>query len=66
MNNKRSAYVTGFIVFIVLAILTGVEFYVASISGAVAGLMIIALIKAALIIWFFMHVSRLWAEEGHE
>ena len=65
-DKKRSAYITGTIVFIVLAVLTGVEFYIASISGAVAGLMIIALIKAALIIWFFMHVNRLWTEEGHE
>jgi len=65
-DKKRAAYRTGVIVFLVLAALTAGEFYLASISGAVAGLLIIALIKAALIIRFFMHVNRLWAEEGHE
>jgi len=65
-DKKRAAYRTGIIVFLILAALTAGEFYLASISGAVAGLFIIALIKAALIIRYFMHVNRLWAEEGHE
>jgi len=65
-DKKRAAYRTGVIVFLILAALTAGEFYLASISGAVAGLLIIALIKAALIIRYFMHVNRLWAEEGHE
>ena len=65
-DKKRAAYRTGVIVFLILAALTAGEFYLASVSGAVAGLFIIGLIKAALIIRFFMHVNRLWAEEGHE
>jgi cytochrome c oxidase subunit 4 len=65
-DKKRAAYRTGVIVFLILAALTAGEFYLASISGAFAGLFIIALIKAALIIRYFMHVNRLWAEEGHE
>jgi heme/copper-type cytochrome/quinol oxidase subunit 4 len=67
MNDKKqAAYRIGIVVFLILAALTAGEFYLASISGAVAGLFIIALIKAALIIRYFMHVSRLWAEERHE
>jgi heme/copper-type cytochrome/quinol oxidase subunit 4 len=54
------------VVFLILAALTAAEFYLASISGAVAGLFILGLIKAALIIRYFMHVNRLWAEEHHE
>ena len=65
-DKKRAAYRTGIVVFLILAVLTAVEFYLASISGAVAGLFIIALVKAALIIRYFMHVNRLWAEERHE
>ncbi len=65
-DKKKAAYRTGIIVFLILVALTAGEFYLASISGAVAGLLIIALIKAALIIRFFMHVNRLWAEQGHE
>ncbi len=65
-DEKRAAYRTGFVVFLIVATLTAVEFYLASISGAVAGLFVVALIKAALIIRYFMHVNRLWAEESHE
>jgi cytochrome c oxidase subunit 4 len=65
-DKKRAAYRAGVIVLLILAVLTAGEFYLASVSGAVAGLFIIGLIKAALIIRFFMHVNRLWAEEGHE
>jgi len=65
-DKKKAAYRTGIIVFLILVALTAGEFYLASISGAVAGLLIIALIKAALIIRYFMHVNRLWAEQGHE
>lgn len=56
----------GAIVFIVLAALTALEFYVASATGSLAALLAFALIKAALIIRYFMHVNRLWAAEGHE
>jgi cytochrome c oxidase subunit 4 len=67
MNDKqRAAYRTGILVFLIVAVLTAVEFYLASVSGAVAGLFIIALIKAALIIRYFMHVNRMWSEEHHE
>jgi cytochrome c oxidase subunit 4 len=65
-DKKRSAYRIGILVLIVLAILTAVEFYLASVSGTAAGLFAIALVKAALIVRYFMHVNRLWAEEGHE
>ncbi|GMR10095.1 MAG: hypothetical protein BMS9Abin28_0916 [Anaerolineae bacterium] len=65
-DKKRAAYRMGVIVFLILAVLTAVEFYLASISGTVAGLFILALIKAALIIRYFMHVNRLWADGSRE
>ncbi|MCH8875397.1 MAG: cytochrome C oxidase subunit IV family protein [Chloroflexi bacterium] len=65
-DKKRAAYRTGLVVFLIVAVLTAVEFYLASISDAIAGLFAIALIKAALIVRYFMHVNRLWTDEGHE
>lgn len=65
-DKKRAAYRTGIVVFLIVAVLTAVEFYLASISGAIAVLFFIALIKAALIVRYFMHVNRLWTDEGHE
>ena len=65
-DKKRAAYRIGIVVILVLVVLTALEFYLAAISGTVAGLLIIALVKAALIIRYFMHVNRLRAEGGHE
>jgi heme/copper-type cytochrome/quinol oxidase subunit 4 len=59
-------YRTGIIVALIIALLTAVEFWVASVNSGVTFLMLIAAAKAILVIWFFMHVKRLWsAEEGH-
>jgi heme/copper-type cytochrome/quinol oxidase subunit 4 len=59
-------YRTGIIVALLIAVLTAVEFWVASVNSGVTFLMLIAAAKAILVIWFFMHVKRLWsAEEGH-
>ncbi len=59
-------YRTGIIVAIVLAVLTAFEFWLAHVNPGVTFLMLIAAAKAILVIWFFMHVKRLWsAEEEH-
>ena len=56
----------GWIVFIGLMVLTAVEFAIANLPNpSTVLLIIIGLIKAALIVYFFMHVYRLWREEKH-
>lgn len=57
-------YSTGIIIILVLAALTVIEFYVALATHSVVFLMLIAALKAILVIWFFMHVKRLWSAEG--
>jgi hypothetical protein len=57
-------YRTGIIIVLVLAVLTLIEFYIAVATASVVFLMLIAALKAILVIWFFMHVKRLWAPEG--
>ena len=54
-----------YIIFVVLAVLTAGEFVVSTTIGSTVLLVLIALAKAALIIQFFMHIYRLWREEGH-
>jgi uncharacterized membrane protein len=52
--------------FLVLMVLTIIEFGVAiALHGAVIPLFLIALVKAAIIVWVFMHIYRLWREESH-
>jgi heme/copper-type cytochrome/quinol oxidase subunit 4 len=50
-----------------LAALTAVEFWLSSaIQSALPYLTFIALVKAGLIVYYFMHVSQVWKQEPHE
>jgi heme/copper-type cytochrome/quinol oxidase subunit 4 len=65
MNGKKEPYwVLGVVVLLVLAVLTGLEFFVAiNFQSAIVILFIIALFKAVPILQNFMHMSTLWSEE---
>ena len=64
--DKKAAYRQILIVFIVLVVLTAVEFFVAlNLDNPTVLLFIIALVKAGLVVQFFMHIYRLWRGEEH-
>jgi len=61
---RRAAYRQGFLVLVGLAVLTGLEFLVAGVTnGSTVFLFIIALLKAGIILQYFMHIRSLWTEE---
>ena len=64
---KSPPYFNGVIVLIVLGILTAIEYFIGvGDSPSVAVLSVLALIKAAVIVNYYMHVSRMWSsEEDH-
>jgi heme/copper-type cytochrome/quinol oxidase subunit 4 len=65
-KKKAAAFRRGVMTFLILTVLTVVELWVSSATaGSPALLFIIALAKAGLILWYFMHVASLWSEEGH-
>jgi len=66
MENKKSAALReGVFVFLALAVLTAVEYLVGVSTEMVALLFALMLVKAALVVYFFMHISRLFeSEEG--
>lgn len=64
-DKKAAAYRLIFQVFIGLAVLTAAEYALSQFTGSAALLLIIALLKAALIVNYFMHVYRLWQAEEH-
>ena len=64
-ENKAKAYRRGTLTFLILLLLTAVEFYVGVAMNSIALLLILALLKAALIVYIFMHIYRLWREESH-
>jgi len=67
LRKKRAeAYREGILTFIGLAVLTAIEFAASVWLGSLVLLFITALLKAALIIQYFMNVSRVWKQEGEE
>lgn len=64
-ERKAAAYRLGWITVVILAVLTLAEFFVTIYLGSLVLLFIIALVKAAIIVQNFMHISRLWREESH-
>ncbi len=55
----------GVIVFVVLAVLTGVEYWIAvSMTGNLLPLSVIAVAKVGLIAYFFMHIAQIRYREG--
>jgi len=55
----------GLLVFVYLAVLTGVEFFVAVTMKSVPLLVLLALVKAGLVLYYYMHVYRLNEEDEH-
>lgn len=64
--NKTSALNEGILIFVYLAVLTGLEFFVAITFGAVPLLIVIALVKAALVGYYYMHIYKLNLEQEGE
>jgi len=65
MNIKKMDELTrGVLVFLGLAVLTALEYFLAVSEFPAILLWIIALLKAGLVLWFFMHIFRLSGSEG--
>ena len=54
----------GVVIFIALAVLTAIEYVLGVIHAPAILLWIIALVKAGLVLWFFMHIGRVFRAEG--
>lgn len=64
-TSKKKEWRTGVQVFLGLAALTGVEYWAGVSEWPAFTLWAIAIMKAALVVWFFMHIRRLTnPEEG--
>ncbi len=63
-NTAGRAYLRSFIVAIVLAVLTAIEYIVAIELHSTVLLLLLATFKGVAVLWYYMHVSRLWSQEG--
>jgi cytochrome c oxidase subunit III len=58
-HDNRSMLSQGILIFIYLAVLTGLEFFIAISFKSVPLLVVVALVKAALVVYYYMHVYKL-------
>lgn len=66
-DRKQAELRRGVTVFIMLAVLTAIEYYVGTQELPGILLWIIALAKFGLVVWYFMHVKRAFTDKGeHE
>lgn len=66
-NDKSSALTQGVIIFAYLAVLTVIEYLIAVSYNAVSILVVVAVIKAALVMYYYMHIYKLNQDsEGDE
>ena len=57
----------GIFIFVYLAVLTGLEFFVAVTFNSAALVVAIAFVKAGLVVYYYMHIYKLNAEhEGDD
>jgi cytochrome c oxidase subunit 3 len=61
-QEKSSMLIQGVFIFVYLAVLTGLEFLVAISFNSVPLLVVVALIKAALVVYYYMHIYKLTLE----
>ncbi len=64
--NKSDALRQGIIIFVFLAVLTALEFFIAVTLEAVALLVVVALVKAGLVLYYYMHIYKLSQEADDE
>lgn len=62
--SRSSAYLRSFVVAVVLAVLTVIEYIVAVQLQSTVLLLLLATFKGVAVVWYYMHVSRLWSQEG--
>ncbi|HRJ58714.1 MAG TPA: cytochrome c oxidase subunit 3 [Anaerolineales bacterium] len=65
-QNKSSALMQGVVIFVYLAVLTVIEYFIAVAFDAVPLLIVVAVIKAGLVVYYYMHIYQLNADDGDD
>ena len=63
-QDKSSALGQGVVIFVYLAVLTIIEYFVAISFNATSLLVVVAVIKAALVMYYYMHIYKLNQDDG--
>ncbi len=65
-DSKAGVLRQGLIIFIFLAVLTGLEFFIAVAIGSVPLLAVVAVLKVSLVIYYYMHIHKLVDDSGED
>ena len=65
-NSKSEVLRQGMVIFIFLAVLTALEFFVAIAIGAIPLLIAMALVKVSLVVYYYMHIYKLNQDSGDD
>ena len=65
-QSKSSALGQGVVIFVYLTVLTIIEYFVAVTFKSTALLIVVAIIKAALVMYYYMHIYELGEESGSD
>jgi len=65
-QDKSTAMRQGVLIFIYLAVLTALEYFIAVAFDAVPLLVVVALVKAGLVVYYYMHIYRLNEDDGSD
>ena len=65
-SGQASLLQQGAVVFVFLAVLTALEFFIAVAVGSVVLLVVVALIKVALVMYYYMHIYKLNQDCGDD
>jgi cytochrome c oxidase subunit III len=65
-QDNKTMLVQGILIFVYLAVLTGLEFLIAISFNSIPLLVVVALVKAALVLYYYMHVYKLNLESQED
>lgn len=63
-QDKSSALLQGVVIFVYLTVLTVLEYFVAVSFNATSLLVVVAVVKAALVMYYYMHIYKLNKQDG--
>lgn len=63
-ESKKQELIQGVGIFLILAVITVIEYFLGTHTSIAPLMWLIALIKAGLVLWFFMHIKRAFKDEG--
>lgn len=65
-HDKSAALNQGVIIFVYLAVLTLIEYFIAVTFNALSILVVVAVVKAALVMYYYMHIYKLNQDDGSD